>query len=123
MKAFVEMDKDELKLVLNDLEKDYDKIKKQNLSLNMARGKPDFDQLDASMDLLDVINSQSELVKKMDYRNYGILDGIDEAKTLFAEMLDGGGGGREIYYNHYLHLPLNRSNRVPFYNFGTLFYL
>ena len=106
MKAFVEMDKDELKLVLNDLEKDYDKIKKQNLSLNMARGKPDFDQLDASMDLLDVINSQSELVKKMDYRNYGILDGIDEAKTLFAEMLDGGGEGSRTPVQKPSHMKL-----------------
>lgn len=111
MKSFVEMDKDELKLVLNDLEKEYDKIKKQNLSLNMARGKPDFDQLDASMDLLDVINSQSELVKKMDYRNYGILDGIDEAKTLFAEMLDTDNDHLIIYGNSSLNIMFDQVSR------------
>lgn len=111
MKAFVEMDKDELKLVLNDLEKEYTKIKEQNLSLNMARGKPDFDQLDVSMNLLDVLNSQSNLVKKMDYRNYGILDGIDEAKTLFAEMLDTDNDHLIIYGNSSLNIMFDQVSR------------
>ena len=77
----------------------------------MARGKPDFDQLDVSMNLLDVINSQSNLVKKMDYRNYGILDGIDEAKALFAEMLDTDNEHLIIYGNSSLNIMFDQVSR------------
>lgn len=111
MKPFIKMDKEELKLVLDNLENEYTKIKEQNLSLNMARGKPDFDQLDVSMNLLDVINSQSNLVKKMDYRNYGILDGIDEAKALFAEMLDTDNEHLIIYGNSSLNIMFDQVSR------------
>ncbi|MCI9094270.1 MAG: aminotransferase class I/II-fold pyridoxal phosphate-dependent enzyme [Coprobacillus sp.] len=111
MKPFIKMDKEELKLVLDNLENEYTRIKEQNLNLNMARGKPDFEQLDASMDLLDVINSQSELVKKMDYRNYGILDGIDEAKALFAEMLDTDNEHLIIYGNSSLNIMFDQVSR------------
>ncbi len=111
MKPFIKMDKEELKLVLDNLENEYTKIKEQNLSLNMARGKPDFDQLDVSMNLLDVINSQSKLVKKMDYRNYGILDGIDEAKALFAEMLDTDNEHLIIYGNSSLNIMFDQVSR------------
>ncbi len=111
MKPFIKMDKEELKLVLDNLENEYTKIKEQNLSLNMARGKPDFDQLDVSMNLLDVLNSQSNLVKKMDYRNYGILDGIDEAKALFAEMLDTDNEHLIIYGNSSLNIMFDQVSR------------
>ena len=33
----------------------------KNISLDMSRGKPGPDQLDLSMDMLDVFNSKSEL--------------------------------------------------------------
>lgn len=111
MKPFVEMNKEELEALLVDLENDYNQIKSQNLSLNMARGKPDFDQLDVSMDMLDVINSQSQLVRKMDYRNYGILDGIDEAKTLFAEMLDTDNDHVIVYGNSSLNIMFDQVSR------------
>jgi DNA-binding transcriptional MocR family regulator len=56
----------------------------------MSRGKPGADQLDLSLAVLDCINS-SESCKASDgtdCRNYGLLDGIPEAKRLFAEMLE-----------------------------------
>ena len=40
------------------------------------------------MPLLDTINSHYDFSTKKDYLNYGILDGIDEAKRLFAQMLE-----------------------------------
>ena len=79
-----------------ELEKEYASLKKQyenekgkGLSLNMARGKPGKAQLDLSLGMLDVINSNSEFVGAdgMDCRNYGILKGIDECRRLFAEIL------------------------------------
>ena len=111
MKPFVEMNKSELEALLIDLENQYKEIKDQNLSLNMARGKPDFDQLDVSMDILDVINSQTDLVKKMDYRNYGILDGIDEAKEMFADLLDVSTDNIIVYGNSSLNIMFDQVSR------------
>lgn len=60
--------------------------KKKNLTLDMSRGKPSKIQLDISLSLLDEINSGSEF-GALDYRNYGINDGISEIKTVFCELL------------------------------------
>lgn len=87
MKAYNEMNKEELLLLHSDLLKEYNAIKEQGLSLNMARGKPDCDQIHLSLDILDVLNSHYDFGNKIDYCNYGILDGIDEAKDFFANML------------------------------------
>lgn len=70
--------------------KQYEEFKARNLKLNMSRGKPGADQLDLSLEVLDCINS-SESCKSSggaDCRNYGLLDGIPEAKKLFADMLE-----------------------------------
>ncbi len=64
----------------------YEKYKSAGLSLNMSRGKPAPSQLDIGIDILDVINSKTNLIGSADYRNYGILDGIPEAKKLFSEL-------------------------------------
>ena len=53
----------------------------------MARGKPCQDQLDLSMPMLDIFNSDFDLViNGTDYRNYGILDGIPECKRMFSDI-------------------------------------
>ncbi len=69
--------------------KEYDNFKAQNLKLNMARGKPSPEQLDLSMGILDVLNSKTDIigVNGDDYRNYGVMDGIPEAKKIFSKML------------------------------------
>ena len=56
----------------------------------MARGKPSPEQLGFSMGIMDALNSSSELVSEdgTDCRNYGVLDGIPEAKRLMAGMVD-----------------------------------
>ena len=77
----------------------------------MARGKPDFDQLDVSMDMLDVITSKTDLVKKMDYRNYGILDGIDEAKDMFADLLETDTNHIIVYGNSSLNIMFDQISR------------
>ncbi len=65
----------------------YREYQAQNLKLDMSRGKPAPNQLDLSCGLLDCITSEDLLGTSGDYRNYGILDGIPEAKALFAPML------------------------------------
>lgn len=88
MKTYKEMNKDELLSLKIELSQQYEDIKKQGLRLNMARGKPDFKQTGLSLEILDMLRSDYDFGNRIDYCNYGILDGIDEAKTFFADMLD-----------------------------------
>ena len=76
---------DELKTMLENAEAEYDSYVKQELKLDMSRGKPSSAQLDLSNDLFDVKYDRSKT--KVDYRNYGILEGIPEIRGLFADLL------------------------------------
>ncbi len=84
-----EMSRDELVSLKNKLEKEYEEIKSLGLSLDMSRGKPGADQLDLSVDMLNVIVNADDCKANngFDCRNYGVLDGIPECKKLFADML------------------------------------
>ena len=55
------------------------------LKLDMSRGKPSKEQLDLSMDMLKPIDYTEN---GFDVRNYGILDGLQSCKELFAQLLD-----------------------------------
>ena len=81
--------KEELKKEYAALAKEYEDVKGKGLKLNMARGKPGKEQLDLSLGLLDVLNSKSDFVGTdgMDCRNYGVLEGIDECRKLFGDIL------------------------------------
>ena len=56
----------------------------------MSRGKPSTEQLDLSMGMMDVLNSSTNLKCEagIDCRNYGVIDGIQEAKELLASMIE-----------------------------------
>lgn len=90
MKSYKELSHDELLELQGALNKEYADAKSKGLSLNMARGKPSPEQLGFSMGIMDALNSSSELVSEdgTDCRNYGVLDGIPEAKRLMAGMVD-----------------------------------
>ena len=66
------------------LDERYNAFKAKNLKLDMSRGKPCKEQLDLSMGMLDC---KDYVVDGVDYRNYGILDGIPSCKALFAELM------------------------------------
>ena len=53
------------------------------------RDRPSPSQLDVSLGLMDALNSNSVLKSEdgTDCRNYGVLDGIPEAKKLMADMM------------------------------------
>lgn len=72
------------------LENEYNKIKSQNLNLDMSRGKPCPEQLELSANMLKNINANSAIStkEKIDCRNYGNFDGILEAKEFFAKILE-----------------------------------
>ena len=70
------------------LDKRYNEIKARGLSLDMTRGKPCGPQLDLSSGLLDCLGRDFKAADGTDCRNYGVLDGLPEAKKLFAEFLE-----------------------------------
>ena len=84
-----EMSRDELVSLKNELVKEYEGVKALGLSLDMSRGKPGADQLDLSVDMLNVMVDAKDCKAEngFDCRNYGVLDGIPECKKLFADML------------------------------------
>ena len=83
-----EMSKEELMSFKNENVKLYDDFKAQGLCLNMARGNPCKEQLDLSVDMLKVFDDgQFMSTCGSDVRNYGLLDGIPEAKKLFSDMI------------------------------------
>ncbi|MBQ8746669.1 MAG: aminotransferase [Clostridia bacterium] len=63
--------------------------KEKGIKLDLTRGKPEKGQLDLTADMMDALTSSSDFKCEsgMDCRNYGILDGIPEAKRLFSELL------------------------------------
>lgn len=84
-----DMNKSELITLKEKLFAEYELYKSKGLKLDMSRGKPEKAQLDLSMEMLDTVNSKSDLktISGTDCRNYGVLDGIPEAKKLFSQLL------------------------------------
>ncbi len=89
MKAYQELSKEELLSLKSELEAAYKAAKKKNLKLDMSRGKPSETQLDIGMGIMDILNSESDMKSEtgMDVRNYGLMDGIPEAKQLMADIM------------------------------------
>ena len=90
MKKYSDMSKEELLTLKAQLDKEYADIKAKGLALDMSRGKPSADQLNLSMGMMDTLTSGVDLTCEdgVDCRNYGGLDGIDEAKQLLADMME-----------------------------------
>ena len=100
------MSKAELEALKTELEKEFNDFKAQGLSLDMSRGKPSQEQLDLSMDMMDVLHSGSDLrcSTGVDCRNYGVLDGIPEAKELLGAMCEVDADKMIIYGNSSLNV-------------------
>lgn len=90
MKPLKDLTKVELLALKEMLNREYIEAKAKNLQLDMSRGKPGISQLNLSLPLLDALTSKDDMTSSdgMDIRNYGVLDGIPEAKQLMAEMMD-----------------------------------
>ncbi len=90
MTQYKDLSKAQLSEIREKLVTAYEGYQAQGLKLDMSRGKPGKDQLDLSNDINNVLVADSDYKCEngMDVRNYGILDGIPEAKRLFAELLE-----------------------------------
>lgn len=106
MKPYVEMTKEELKELRKHLAAQYREMQGKDLRLDMSRGKPSLDQLDLSMGMMDVLSSEDDLTcdDGTDCRNYGVLDGIKEAKVLIADMMEVNPDNVIIYGNSSLNV-------------------
>lgn len=116
MKRYQEMTKEELLQEKAGLLAEYEKIKAQGLALDMSRGKPGADQLELSMPMMDVLTSKSLLKSEngFDLRNYGVLDGIPEAKRLVAGMIGCQPENVMIYGNSSLNIMYDQIARAMF---------
>ena len=115
-----DMSKEELLDLKESLNKEYAEAKAKGLALDMSRGKPSAKQLDVSLGLLDTINSSSDLkaLDGTDCRNYGVLDGIPEAKKLMADMMGTTPDHVIVYGNASLNIMYDQISRA--YTHGIL---
>ena len=117
MKKYQEMSEEELTKEKTALEAEFKTIKEKGLALDMSRGKPGADQLDLAMGMLDVLDSHAELKSEngTDLRNYGILDGIPEAKKLIAEMVGTKPENVIVYGNSSLNIMYDQIARAELF--------
>lgn len=115
-----DMSKEELLALKESLNKEYAEAKAKGLALDMSRGKPSAKQLDVSLGILDTINSSSDLkaLDGTDCRNYGVLDGIPEAKKLMADMMGTTPDHVIVYGNASLNIMYDQISRA--YTHGIL---
>ena len=90
MTAYKNLSVEELKELKTKLDAEFEEVKARGLNLDMSRGKPSAEQLNLSMGMMDVLTSDTDLIcqEGVDCRNYGVLDGIAEAKQLLADMME-----------------------------------
>ncbi len=88
MKKYNDLTKDEAKALYEELSAKYNEYKAMGLKLDISRGKPNSDQLDFAEDMLLMPLKKENCFSAngFDCRNYGILDGTEEAKEFFAEL-------------------------------------
>ena len=86
---YASMSKEQLLVLQEKLQKQYHEYCAKGLNLDLSRGKPGRDQVDLCNDMLTVVQTGEDCICEngLDCRNYGVLDGIPEAKRLFADLL------------------------------------
>jgi DNA-binding transcriptional MocR family regulator len=72
---------------LEDLRAQYNALRDQSLALDLTRGKPGTEQLALSDTLDGILGGDFRAQDGTDVRNYGGLEGLPEARALFARVL------------------------------------
>ena len=89
MTPYAKLSTAELQTLKKTLQERYRHFQDKSLTLDMTRGKPSPQQLDLAMEMLSGdISGEYRSHSGVDCRNYGGLDGINEAKRLFAGYLE-----------------------------------
>ena len=120
MPTYADMTTEELTATRDALAHEYEGFKAKGLALNMARGKPSSAQLDLSMPMLTCVSTYEDCLAEdgTDCRNYGVLDGIPEAKRLMASMLDDDADHVIVFGSSSLNIMYDTMARC--WSFGTL---
>ncbi len=80
--------REELRMEFKKLLARYEELKKENLKLDMTRGKPSRQQLDLHTELLTILKTPEDCeVDGFDCRNYGDLAGLPCAREYWADVL------------------------------------
>ena len=119
-KPYAAYTREELRELKAELDKDFQRYKDMGMKLDMSRGKPSIDQLNLSMGMFDVFHSESDLKCEdgTDCRNYGVIDGIPEAKRLLASIAEVSPDNIMIFGNSSLNVMYDTIARC--YIFGVL---
>ena len=108
MPTVFEMSREELSALYDSAKVKYEEMKSKGLKLDMSRGKPGYEQLALSDEMLNMYIDPSETkVDGVEARNYGELMGLPACRRLFAELLGvkyeqvfiGGSASLEMMYN------------------------
>lgn len=86
---YFSLDREQAKDLYNRIKGEYEEYKGKNLKLDMSRGKPSSEQISVSNELLGILKTTEDCKAEngFDCRNYGLLDGIPEAKRLFSGII------------------------------------
>lgn len=114
MKPYCDMTREELEALREKLVREFEEVKGKGLKLDMSRGKPAKAQLDLANGMMDVLNSDSDMACEagVDCRNYGIMDGIPEARRLLADMSEVPEKNILIYGNSSLNVMFDTVSRA-----------
>lgn len=118
--AYADLTEGELESLRARLQAEYGAVKAKGLALNMARGKPGADQLDLSLPMLAMLAAADDCRAEdgTDCRNYGVLEGIPEARRLMAVLLDD--APENVIVGGNSSLTLMHDTIARFLDFGTL---
>lgn len=89
MNNYLNMSREEAEAELKTVRAEYEYMRSLDLSLDMSRGKPGFDNMDLSEKMFDLVGNDTGFknISGIDCRNYGGLDGLQELKNLFGSIL------------------------------------
>ncbi len=88
MNRIADLPNAELQALRQQVRADYDAFRARGLKLDMTRGKPAADQLDLAEPMLALPGNRDHFSEAGDdARNYGVLQGLPEARRLFSTMV------------------------------------
>ena len=87
MTRLAELPDADLQSLRRETQADYNAFRARGLKLDMTRGKPASEQLDLAEAMLALPGNRDHFTQAGDdARNYGVLQGLPEARTLFAPV-------------------------------------
>ena len=71
-----------------NIKEEFELYKNKGLHIDLSRGRPSKEQLDLSLQMMDILSSSSDYLSNgIDTRNYGCLEGLKECRDLFSPII------------------------------------